>query len=75
MPGKMDTVMWPSVTFREAVQFNPHSTLTWALGIWMFFLIQSLYFTVMTDMGEDNVTPPVDAFEQARIKADGILKN
>jgi len=55
--------------------FNPHSTLTWALGIWMFFLIQSLYFTVMTDMGEDNVTPPVDAFEQARIKADGILKN
>ena len=55
--------------------FNPHSTLTWALGIWMFFLIQSLYFTVMTDMGEDNVTPPVDAFEQARMKAEGILRN
>ncbi len=55
--------------------FNPHSTLTWALGIWMFFLIQSLYFTVMTDMKEDAVAPPLDLFEQARMRAEGILRD
>lgn len=55
--------------------FNPHSTLTWALGIWMFFLIQSLYFTVMTDREEDDVAQVIDAFEQARMRAEGLLKD
>jgi hypothetical protein len=55
--------------------FNPHSTLTWALGIWMFFLVQSLYFTVMTDMEEDDAAHTIDVFELARVKAEGILKS
>ncbi|RJP94841.1 MAG: hypothetical protein C4518_02435 [Desulfobacteraceae bacterium] len=54
--------------------FSPYSTVTWALGIWMFFLVQSLYFIVMTDIGQDEEHIPVDAFEQARIRASGILK-
>jgi hypothetical protein len=55
--------------------FNPHSTMTWALGIWMFFLVQSLYFTVMTEMEQDDDVVTIDAFEQARMKAEGILKS
>ncbi len=55
--------------------FCPYSSLTWALGIWMFFLIQSLYFIVMTDFGPDEKCVDADAFEQARMRAEGILKN
>lgn len=55
--------------------FAPYSPLTWGLGIWMFFLVQSLYFIVMTDgeTGKDAVVP--DAFEQARMRAEGILRS
>ncbi|MBC2715400.1 MAG: hypothetical protein HF978_08835 [Desulfobacteraceae bacterium] len=54
--------------------FSPYSTVTWALGIWMFFLVQSLYFIVMTDFVPDEEHVNVDAFEQARMRAEGILK-
>ena len=54
--------------------FSPYSVVTWALGIWMFFLVQSLYFIVMTDIGQDEEDINVDAFEQARMRAAGILK-
>jgi len=53
--------------------FCPYSTLTWALGIWMFFLIQSMYFIVMTDFRPAEEYVNVDAFEQARMRAEGIL--
>ena len=53
---------------------NPYSTITWALGIWMFFLIQSLYFLVMTDFGPEEEPLNTDPFEEARIRAEGILK-
>ena len=55
--------------------FNPQGALTWALGIWMFFLIQSLYFMVMTDLAETDAAAPGDPFEQARMKAEGILRS
>ncbi len=53
--------------------FNPCSTVTWALGIWMFFLIQSLYFILMTDTGNNEEHLNTDVFEQARMRAEGIL--
>ncbi len=53
---------------------NPYSTITWALGIWMFFLIQSLYFLLMTNLEPEEETLNTDPFEQARIRAEGILK-
>ena len=31
---------------------DPHSTITWAMGVWMFFLVQSLYFVLFGDIGE-----------------------
>jgi len=56
--------------------FTPGSTSAWALGIWLFFLLQALYFAVF-----DSKTPPLhdqydkeaDPFEQASRQAEDIL--
>lgn len=54
--------------------FNPHSTVSWALGIWMFFLIQSLYFILMHDPEHiDREKDDIDPFEMAGMRADRIL--
>jgi hypothetical protein len=49
--------------------FTPDSMFTRALGIWMFFLVQSLYF-VFLDHGslKENVTS--DPFEEAMMQAE-----
>lgn len=54
--------------------FHPHSTAGWALGVWMFFLTQSLYFVLTgyaVDPEEVEVEP--DPFEKARRQAEEIL--
>ncbi len=55
--------------------WTPRSMLAWSLGIWMFFLGQSLYFIFVTDSAEsDNTTEPDrDIFEKARYQAEKIL--
>jgi len=51
--------------------FRPHTTLTWALGIWMFFLVQSLYFVIFEEKNKEAVEG--DPFEAARLGAEKIL--
>jgi len=56
--------------------FTPGSALAWVLGIWMFFLIQSLYFVIF----ENRVITPqdqyeTDPFEQASRQAEAILSD
>jgi hypothetical protein len=54
--------------------FFPHSTVAWALGVWMFFLVQSLYFVLTGDMGDGEEEDVVlDPFEKARRQAEEIL--
>ena len=53
--------------------FAPQSMATWALGIWMFFLIQSLYFALFRDIPKHEEELEVDAFERARNQAETIL--
>lgn len=54
--------------------FIPHSTLLWALGVWMFCLVQSLYFLVTGELGEtEDSKIEVDPFEKARRQAEEIL--
>jgi hypothetical protein len=56
--------------------FTPDSAFTWVLGIWMFFLIQSLYFVIFENramMPEDQYE--TDPFERAGRKAEVILSN
>ncbi|MES0349735.1 MAG: hypothetical protein ABUK19_03365 [Desulfobacteria bacterium] len=55
--------------------FAPHSTLTWAMGIWMFFLMQSLYFVLVGEISGEEEKLAVDPFEQARRQAEKILSN
>jgi len=52
--------------------FIPDSMFTWALGIWMFFLVQSLYFVILGDRSlKEKVT--ADPFEEAMIQAEKII--
>lgn len=49
----------------------PHSVVAWALGVWMFFLVQSLYFVLTGDAEDAEVE--LDPFEKARRQAEEIL--
>jgi hypothetical protein len=52
----------------------PHSTLSWALGIWLFFLIQTLFFVVFeTGMRGSAARAAEDPFERSRRLAEEIL--
>lgn len=54
--------------------FGPRSPVVWAMGVWMFFLIQSLYFLLTGDLNDaDPSDAPVDPFEKARRGAEEIL--
>ena len=54
--------------------FAPGSDLAWALGIWMFFLVQTLYFvffepSIPSEKKEQNIDP----FETSRRMVEEIL--
>ena len=54
--------------------FAPHSMIAWAVAIWMFFLVQSLYFVVVRESGEgEEEEVKSDPFEQAKERAERIL--
>ncbi len=52
--------------------FSPSSYMGWALGVWLFFLTQSLYF-VFVDFKSVRPDPAVDGFETNRKNAEEIL--
>ena len=57
-----------------AVFVTPHSTITWGVLVWMFFLVQSVYFVVFADFGEEpDEQLEIDPFHQARNRAERIL--
>jgi hypothetical protein len=52
----------------------PNNTLSWALGIWLFFLVQALFFVVFETGGRAPDTRAAeDPFERARRLAEEIL--
>jgi len=56
--------------------FMPRSELGWALGIWLFFLIQALYFVVFDSKAiaiEEKIDLAIDPFERASRLAADIL--
>lgn len=58
------------------LSFHPASPLTWALGLWMFFLLQSLYFVLSGNHPAGDAEEragPEDPFDQARAQAERIL--
>jgi hypothetical protein len=55
--------------------FQPHSAIGWSLGVWMFFLVQAIYFVFneKDDTRQDNKIEP-DPFEEAYRQAKSILE-
>lgn len=54
--------------------FHPHSLSTWAVGIWLFFLIQALYFLFREGKAISKFEQSeADPFETARKGAEKIL--
>jgi hypothetical protein len=51
------------------------SAASWAIGVWMFFLIQALYFVIVDTSGDTaDGSTTVDSFDQARAGAERILE-
>jgi len=56
--------------------FTSYSMFTWAMGIWMFFLVQALYFVLLENVeGAEDETMVTDPFEKASMKAEKILSS
>ena len=54
--------------------FTPGSVFAWALGVWLFFLVQALYFVFFEPTANRREEPALmDAFEKASRQADRIL--
>jgi hypothetical protein len=55
-----------------AAGFTPDSMVTRALGVWMFFLVQSLYFVFLDHRNLKEITSS-DPFEKAMMQAEKTL--
>jgi hypothetical protein len=56
--------------------FTPHSTITWGVAVWLFFLVQSVYFVFFADFAETQEQQAQrDPFHQARTRAERILSS
>jgi uncharacterized membrane protein len=53
----------------------PAAAIAGALGIWLFFLIQALYFVLFDYRSDPEARIEVDPFEKAKIAARKILSN
>jgi hypothetical protein len=51
----------------------PGGTPVWALGIWLFFLIQALYFVLFEYQSRPHSRIEADPFEKAKMAAEKIL--
>jgi hypothetical protein len=51
----------------------PSTPSAWALGIWLFSLVQALFF-VFFEPGDAPVAPPPDPFDQALLRIEDILR-
>ncbi len=56
------------------VFFNPQTNLAWAMGLWMFFLVQSLYFVFWKENEDiEEEEQGEDPFERASEQVEKIL--
>jgi hypothetical protein len=54
--------------------FHPGTLSAWAIGVWLLFLVQALYFVFFEHSDRRRLEPaPMDAFERASRQADRIL--
>lgn len=54
----------------------PRSVIAWALAVWLFFLVQSVYFFILPGNVSGREAPhKADPFEQARKEAERVLES
>jgi hypothetical protein len=69
----VELLLWAAAIL-VVVVFTPGSLFMWALGTWMFFLIQALYFVFIdTTVNRRNKDTRSDAFDMASKQAERIL--
>lgn len=56
------------------VLWDPTTPLAWALGIWLFSLVQALFFILFEPVPLSADVPP-DPFDQARCRIEALLRN
>lgn len=55
---------------------GPGSAVTWAISIWLFFLVQALYFFIVPHRGSTTADrQKADSFDQARREAQRVLES
>ena len=78
-PGAMRLAVELLLCFLGAVLvhvFTPGSMFSWALGVWMFFLVQALYFVFFEPAdNQQKGSSRLDAFERASRYAERILSD
>jgi hypothetical protein len=60
------------------IEFTPASAYAWTLGIWMFFLLQALYFAIFDgnrSTAQNDSELGLDPFEHASRRVEDILSN
>ncbi len=53
----------------------PAVDLVWALGVWLFFLSQALYFVLFDYRRDREIKIEADPFEKAKMAAEKVLSN
>jgi hypothetical protein len=78
-PGVMRLAVELLLCFLGAVlmhRLTPGSVFGWGLGVWMFFLVQALYFVFFAPAdNQQEESSRLDAFERASRQAERILSN
>ena len=60
--------------FALVLYLSPNTSISWGLGVWMFFLVQSLYFLLFNNLNSfEESGIPLDKFEEAKREAERIL--
>jgi hypothetical protein len=54
---------------------TPSTMMTWALAVWLFFLIQALYFVIFEMNHKEQEDIQRDLFDQAKKQAEKILSS
>ena len=67
-----EVVLGPAIGLLAA-NAAPAVNLSWALGVWLFFLIQALYFVVFDLQSEPEIKIEHDPFDKAKMAAETIL--
>jgi hypothetical protein len=53
----------------------PNSIVSWALAVWIFFLVQSVYFFIIPIKQHNReISQDIDPFERARREAERVLE-